>query len=718
MNKVDAKIRKILIVLVTLIMILIPIKNIFLDGIYNWHVQQEWFYKSGLQCIFIFIATYICAMIRKSNVSEILFFSGIVFLIMQGVIIPALTVYAYFEAICFIGFVFASRIFKNNNIIVNFVIGLSVWGALGIVFSLAKHGTINELRILTIILVVIGLLFNNAKYKFMPQILSDYLEKNKNYPIIIFLSFFLVFIALILAAKSNVGQDVDSVWYMLKPEYMLVGEHSFYEYLGYSAFVHYYPKLVEFFFLPISGLGDYSFLLIANTFVYVLFVVVIYYFLSFICEELTEWKKLVILSLLFTLPSLTSVVPSVKGDNFGAFLTMTGFYFLFLFLKMKDAKFFILSILSLFLCTGTKLTFLMWGGIIGFVSLGCLCYFCIKEKKNIFKDAFNRSTICITICNIFFVFGIHLRTYILTGFPIYPQLIEVWKKLGFTAKYTMRNSSFPISTISKEEMLKRPYAFFFSPNELSHTVMCWPTNLVLIFLVVLFIVFIGRKFKTDIVGKVMAIIAFFQMVFATNWLIKMMQPDGNYFFCPFLIVSLTCIYLAHSNKKLIQDILTDKIIVICAIIVMSLNLPLMFVSNWCWGIGIEPFSSEIVGDNFSDYKKDDMIFKENGYYEIAKYIENDFGKRRVLASADANKIKGAVETAWSAFSERWCSLDIVSTYEDFKKYVEYANIEGFLVLKSDESFFAEYVSQLVKDYKVEKVIEEEGAIFYIVNYQK
>ena len=717
MKKIDVSIRKCLIIIFTMMIIFVSINNIFVDGKYNWHVHQPSFYLSGLQCVAFLGVTYLCSLAKKEHTSEILFFFGGVFLLMQGVIVPYIVVYLYFEIICFIGFVICSKIFRESNIIINFISGLSIWGAGGIAFSLADHGTINDLRILTLLLLGICILINNRKYKFMPQILSDYIKRNEGQNLAIFLIFALSFLSLIMAAKSNAGQDFDSIWYMLKPEYMLVGEKSFYEYLGYSAFVHYYPKLVEFFFLPVSGLGDYSFLLIANVFVYNLFVVLLYSFFSFLCEECPEWLKLLFLVVLFTVPSLTSVVPSVKGDNFGAFLTMSGFFFLLQFVKKEERKLLLFSFLCLFLCTGTKLTFLMWGGIIGIVGIVYGTLHLRKDCIILQGISFNKSILLLSFCSIFFVFGIHLRTYLLTGYPIFPIMIDFWKKLGFKTKYAIRDGDVAWGVIPKSERISRLYSFFFSPNDLSHTIMCWPTNLILILGIILVIVFIGRKIKIDSVGRIMLIISVLEMLFAFNYLLTMQQPDGNYFFLPFLIFLLTCIYLLYSNKVLISEVLTKKIIVSCAIVILTLNIPLMFVSSWSWAIGIEPFSTNIVGDNFSDYKKDKIIFNQGGYLKIAEYIENEFGKRRVIASNDANRIKGAVEITWSAFADCWCSSEIIGSYDNFRKYVEYANIEGFLLLNSDDSFFKDYVNQLVKECKIESIIEDDGGVFYVVNYQ-
>ena len=169
------------------------------------------------------------------------------------------------------------------------------------------------------------------------------------------------------------------MWYGLRPEHVLIGEHSFYDYLGYSAYVYYYPKLMELLFLPISNLGDYSFIITGNIFVYILLIVSLYRLLNNMFKNIDKninykfnlitWIILVIV----TIPAITGITDSSKPDILGVFLTVCAFMFFTEFLSnKKKTELAILALVSLLLATGTKLTYLLWGGLLFFFYSLCI----------------------------------------------------------------------------------------------------------------------------------------------------------------------------------------------------------------------------------------------------------------------------------------------------------------------------------------------------------
>lgn len=711
-------ITKPIIIMISLMLILLPAIRLFGgDGIFAWHVRQREFYLSGIQCLIFVFVEFILSVMKKEKTILIIFGFSFLFMLMQGIIIPFMTVYIYCEMICFIGFFINQKKNDKYGIISNFLVGLSVWGSVAIICSVLKFGTINNLRIMTLFLVFVLAVLNKGKYELMIVKLSKYIQKSKECNLNLLLIIMMIILCLILAAKTNVGQDFDSIWYMLKPEYTLVGKRSFYEYLGYSAFVYYYPKLVEMFFLPISGLGDYSFILIGNVFVYIMLLVLGHKLMSLLCSECKEWLKLAFLLVVFSIPALTGVTPSVKGDVFGGFLVLAAIYYFVLFLKTQRIFELLFAICMLFLSTGTKLTFLLWGGIVGVI---ISIYGLMWAWRNRNKILMKRPPMCsvVPLCSsVFFILGIHYRTYKLTGYPLYPLFINLWNKLGFSANYAMKNASDAVRRIPSEKIGQRIYEFFMDPTRLDHTVMCWPTNSVIIFLVFAIGALLWRR-KTafDNILKILALISFCEMGVAFYYLSILQQPDGNYFYFPFLITYITCFYIIYTQSNMLEIKYKRRIMGGIFGGIVSLNLALTFVTNWSWGLGIRPFSREIVADNFSDYKLDDQEFKEKGYYNIAKYIEENFSDRRVIVSGDEGRMKGAVENCWSAFTDLWALPEIYDSYEHFKEYVKYAKIEGFVLLDNDESFFKEYVQRLISDVNCIETIEDDNAIFYIVSY--
>ena len=100
---------------------------------------------------------------------------------MNGVIIPFITVYIYFEILLYIGFTTLNlkREESVNSIIENFIAGISIWGMFAIICSLLKFGTFNDLRIMTVVLLILCILLNNKKkYYGLFSCFTDFIIKN------------------------------------------------------------------------------------------------------------------------------------------------------------------------------------------------------------------------------------------------------------------------------------------------------------------------------------------------------------------------------------------------------------------------------------------------------------------------------------------------------------------------------------------------------------
>lgn len=707
--------KKIIIFMATLAMIIYPLNELFgEDKILNWHIHQDAFEVGGAQCIAFGVIVFLLCLLRRQKAAWIIIGAGILFATMQGVILPFITAYLYFEGVCYIGYSINKKWCQMDDLILNFVSGLSIWGAFAILCSLLKHGTINDLRMMTIGLVVIAFIINKGKYKTMMHRLHSTLQEKGDDKINLLVMIFLATIVLILAAKTNIDQDFDSIWYMLRPEYMLVGENSFYDNLGYSAFVFYYPKLVELFFLPISGLGDYSFLILGNIMIYVLFIVTGYKLISALCPEAEEYLKFAFTAVLFTIPALTSIVTTAKGDAFGAFLVVSAMYFFVLFTKKKQFSYLVYCLIALFLCTGTKFTFFLWGGIVGVVISCYAVYYLVKAIKNKDYKWINIYDVIVGAAGAFFIAGVHYRTYRLTGYPTYHKLLMFWRKLGFEGNGFLKTGESASSDKAIGEVEGRLFDFFFDPGGLSHTLMSWPTNLVLIMTVLVVVLMIGRKIRLDKTAVMLCIISAVELVCALYYVQIQSKPDGNYYYLPFFIMCITLFYILYLQLE--KGTLVDCSKFIAVILSMSLlsTTMLTFTTNWSWSLGITPFEGEIIGDNFSDYKLDEKLYKREGYYNIAKYVEKEYDEYRFLCSGDKCRIKVGVEPYLSAFSDKYANPDLNATYENFKAYVQYAKIYGFIVDPDDTTKFKTYVEMLAEEYGCADYMEDEDATLYII----
>jgi hypothetical protein len=634
---------------------------------------------------------------------------------MNGVILPFLTVLTYFSIIWYIGTV--ARSLKKQkisfDILKNFVCGICIWGIGAVTQSFLGVGTINDLRIYTFFLLSVAIYIGKDKNQRVILDKMEYVFQMKVekwgglLPAII-----ICLIILALCAKTNTAQDYDSLWYGLRSEYVLVGSLSFYDNLGYASFVYYYPKLVELFYLPISGLGDYSFLQCANIGVFVLLLYCINKYIKEFIPNLNTVVRYRLLSVIACIPALANISATAKPDVFGLYLVFAALYFAKLFFRDNGSDSLIYALICLALCTGTKLTYLLWGGIL---FLWIVVRIIIKrngfERKKTLLSL--RDNLWIIISTIIFLCGIHYRTLKLTGYPIYPLLINLWNKLGFEAKpFLLSTNLTSRQEFSLKNILNRVYEFTIDPNSLSHVVMLWTSNLLWIGLLV-FLLYHKKKVNiTDV------LLAGGYLLATIYYMVVMSEPDGNYFLLPIIAVVLLCI----ENSSLLD---VNKNTVTCGVVgcgtwlVLILTLlPIMFVSHSSWAYGTKAFSTELVADNFDTNSKNKVIMDYYGlsliYNEVSTYSDTD----RVLASGNSSgvcfRLPCSVETYAEMSVPTLANSSNIENYDSFKTYLDTLDVRALIVLNDDMTVFPAYVSKYVDEKGSVNVISDEGAICYVL----
>jgi len=695
-------------------------------GVYNWHIHTDEV-RNGFCFLAIFVLSagvFAKIFLKKSAVSLILIVSFA--LIKLGLFIPYIIAYLYIEAICYIGDAILKRVIfrKNEAFFTQFIVGLCVWLTFAIIISILGIGRIEHLRIMTLILVMLAILLIKAEHCLLIE--AFFHEFNASNQFEKWGLIFCVALSILIAAKTNVGQDVDSLWYMLKPEYMLIGEHSFYDYLGYGAFVYYYPKLVELFLAPLGALGDYSFVIVGNIMIYNLLMYLLYYLFDQFCIGLKKVEKIMLVVCFVSIPAIGNIAATAKSDIFGCFLVIAALAYFFDFRNKKDVWYIILAMIALALSICTKLTFILWGGIL-FLSIIIYLLFVVVHNEqmvmNQIKNSFSKKYLLVIALGMFSVIGIQLRTVFLVGVPIYPLVLNFWQEIGFNVNYgfiSSREHSIEVLSVSRNEIVtsiaSRLYSFFIDPADLSHTIMCWPTALMIQLLLCTVILNKHGAKRLGIKEPALLFLFFSQLITAIYFSIIMVQPDGNYFIVPWVIVSFLCIYhVSVINREIVCKGLGVKII--CTMCVLLLNIPLLLVSNWSWGYGMNISPDQLIGETFDGPKYNENIFKERGYHAIAEYLEQDFADHRVIISGNEDRIQAAVETYWSLFTPRWSAENLTDTYEHFCEYVKYANVEGFVVLNNDETILRKYVERLAQDYDCVYQIIDEGAIYYQFNWR-
>ena len=711
MKKLIKVVKTITVILCAFILNFIPFYIIMIKGVYRWHISQPEFYQGGLELCLVMMIIFVGGIINKKRLFVPILIISCIYLSVNGVIIPTVTAFLYFGMLIYVGYIFVNSERDDDLILVimkSFISGIVIWGMGAIVLSLLKRGTINDLRIYTVVLFVAACIAAVRKDKEINigKRINQILHYQYNSYIESAIIVIITSVVLALFAKTNTALDYDSLWYGLRSEYVLVGQHSFYDNLGYMAFVYFYPKFSELLFLPINSLGDYSFVICANIVIFLMAILAIYYSLKRNVHGVGKKTKLVLLAGVASIPAFANISATAKADILGFYLVLCAFIFMQEYIETRRKVCFVYAIVCLGLCTAVKLTYILWGGIL---FIWALYIFIAKERKQVrtrtFFDFIQKKWLLI-VSSIVTIVGVHYRTYKLTGYIIYPTAISFQNRIFHNNHgYYLTKSNTISDKVDLQRVLSRVFQFTFDPQPLGHVVMLWTSNILLVILVI-WIFYKKRKIDLEYI-----VLMTVYIITAIYYMVSMSNPDGNYFILPIIVSFIIICSGIQSDTKLEKTTMNVSMIT-----VLVCMLPIMFVSHSSWVYGTKAFSKEIIADNFETSKKNQETFSYNGVSniveEVGAYSVND----KVIASSVSSglyfRFPCNLETYYELSLPNFSNTGI-SQYDNFKKVMQFLSVKALIVDKNDETEFPGLVAQYVQDTGTVKVIEDNGAICYV-----
>ena len=137
-------------------------------------------------------------------------------------------------------------------------------------------------------------------------------------------------------ARSNVVLDPDSLWYSFRPERVLVGENSVFEFVGMVSPVHYFPKLYEVLTLPLAAAQETT-LMQAPGIVFGALLA------RLVCTWLRELghdraTALAGAALAWSIPAFSNITLGAKPDTFAALMVVAMAWFCWRFQSSRDAR--------------------------------------------------------------------------------------------------------------------------------------------------------------------------------------------------------------------------------------------------------------------------------------------------------------------------------------------------------------------------------------------
>jgi len=716
--KLNEKLALVILVGLAILFQVITFINTFIGGIYSWHISRPQVYESGIIVLSIFVfLTIVSVFSKKVNVFAIINLLVIlIFLRLYGCLIPALATIVYFEIIISVG-LFTKKIFGQRstytglNYINSFTIGLVIWLLCALFLSMIGAGRFNHLRIMTIVIGCMSYLkgFNKP---LIYKIFSDF-NNSQKYTRIMYI--FIEIIIVIQLAKSNISFNHDCLWYGLRPEFVLIGEHSFYDYLGLNQFVFYYPKMMELFYVPLSNLGDYSFIYSANTYVY--FMILLVVFIIGTHMNLSKNQSLFCTLLISCIPAISNMASTSKTDLFTTLLMLIGVANIIIFVKVSNIKYIIFSFVPLVLSFGSKYTSILY---VPFVLIGLFILLIYKlrikelvlDLKQILKNKFE---ILIFLLSCIDLFGILFRTYKITGYPFLlgesNKIYKIFEALGFRFRYPFYLKEFMqrtrVESIAFGNILERIYIVLLNPQKLLKILTAWYGNigffLIVCTLASIVLYMVKPKFKIMLLFSPIISFGLFLMLIYRN------GGDGNYFIFPVIIIIIV-------NFQYIFTQVTSKVFKKSICILLLLFIPLQtfytFVSHGSWKTGLTRDNISITRDIIDT---DDWRYKQInklGMNRIIEYIEPFSNKSRILAQGIEKEpvwlLKGRVERIDKAFGRYLGISGVLKDKGKLFEYLDYTNID-FIILPNDY----EYIDDVFKDLFIE--LKEDKRSFLLID---
>lgn len=694
------------------------IKNI-LYGVYRWHFVQPETIQGGLELIvllFCMIVFNTVVNLERKVALGVNILLIIVYLKLHQVLLPVLTVYLYIEIIFFIGKTLLIKLnqYKEKclfSIINSFMVGFSIWSICALLLSILGQGTFWDLRILTLVLLSISIIFNR-QFSLVSYELFVKFHSASNFLKIG--SLFIWILVLIQFAKSNSALDYDSIWYGLRPEQVLIGQNSFFDSLGLSMYVHYYPKLFELFLAPISNLGDHSFIYAGTTIFLFLLYLLIYLFFKTV--NLSENKSILYTGLLASIPAICNMASTAKTDIFTTFFIVLVGYYLFLWIHKKSGLYFILSLCAAFISFGGKLTSYLYVPLlyIGFL-IAIICF--KKMNKHLLIDLVSvkkhKMGSILLIVSILVWLLVCYRTLKLTGYPIYPVAGSLWGMMGFDLKYPFITDMELLSTkLSFFDMVLHWTNIIFNPAQYTHYIMVWPSNLyVFLFLATVIVIVL---FKNHIKSEALFLfISLIPIMLSVIYYVSTIPEggDGNYFIGPIILCSIVFL---NTIDPIFGKI---RIFQIALILFLIVQTSLMFVSHFSWSWGTAVFNADLTKTDFESVIRKETLFKQEGLWEIEQYIKEGknynclgFGKEQTL-----NELSCRFEDV-PHINSRYGNFEIIKTKENFLKYVKWANVKYFIMPYDNVSGEYKEVMKVIKNYELDPdttIIKDK--MFYLID---
>ncbi len=678
-----------------------------LAKVYLWHLEQPEVIDGSIELAVVYLLWLLTARFIRHPGHGVRLISLVAALYLQrhAMLLSLLMIWLYLEILiacgCWLLRKLGYPVLENDVLrgqMQAFVVGMASWTLLALVLSALGLGSPGYLRLLTLAL-GLGVFVTSRPTPITQSMYNAYRSFTFSER-----SLALALALLILAqcGKAPLGIDYDSLWYGLRPDKVLFGAGGLFDTLHLTHFVYYYPKQLELFLGPLSGLGEYGLIQAGNIGFLTLAIMVIA--LLFRDQGIGIRDALLWTLLVISIPCFSNMASTAKPDTLSVLSALFVALFGLGFIRSRNLFELGLMVASIALLLGTKLTAVAYvpALLAGFIAAFFTATRSQREGVSYWRWLWTEfvknpasarlAARVVALLGLGTYLILLARTWYLTGIPTLPVGIELWKSFGLEPKYPWSYMTLELFSSARPDLSEQiglGMQMLFDPGQHGHYVMAWPGNAA----VYLGLLLITLRLAGAIRFKpVLPIIAFFTPVLLTAVAVTFTisrhedgSIDGNYFLIP---VSFGIIASGLMLSRL-GDIWNRRLVALVGLMFILSHLPIMFVSHWSWHAGTSAFQANLTHWMPGGRKQDEADLRVAGVSEIDAYVVRH--QRLGLCVGLSRNDKGSSEFILRRLSCRYEDFEqligpmfeLFSTEERFADYLAWARPELLIVPRSE-----------------------------------
>ncbi|TZF91191.1 hypothetical protein [Cognatilysobacter lacus] len=584
------------------------------SGTFDWHLRQPTFVQGGLELMVVWVLLFAASRLRRSAAFAVASAAVVVlFVRLHSVDLALIASGVYCAGIYGLGS-FLSRalapqpasadLAEGRRVLVGLLTLSCVLWSGGLWYGLGFRQT----QLLGAALALAGLALGAGRWRSLGHAAADRVRGERN--ALASAGWTLLATALLgLLVRTNTVLYYDSIWYGLRPDRVLFGEHGIYSYLGLTTQVHYYPKLYEVALSPLQGHGDLSIDLAFNLWATLFLVFVVR--ACAMAQGISTRTSTLLAVALTCVPACLGAAETSKGDVLAAAFVLLAARFVQEFARTRDSRLLADVLACALVATGLRLSTLPWLAVLLLATVALWVRLVLHRRTAAFAWLRGGAGMLSALA-VWTVGLVHYRTFALTGTWLITnaKLQHSLDALGWKLRFpigSLTGGEAPAGASGLVDVLN----FAVAPSGYRFHVIKWMGAVWLVgALVVLARLAIApsRVAWLRRHGVILAIGLLFPVVICLNaWPVR--GGDGNYFIVPAACLAIAGFAAIRTSR------LVDAGLLASAVIGTAMYL---LTSNWVTGTEVPPRT--LLRSPFDARQQLDAYLAQDNLTYVANYL--------------------------------------------------------------------------------------------------